>query len=68
MSSQLFADGKVINVDGVELECVAVSYQENLEGEKQNFGYTFRVKSELDDEREAARQAEEALKESEGEE
>lgn len=64
MSSQLFEDGKVIVVDGVELECVAVAYQEP-NGEREKFAYTFRVKSELDDEREAQRQAEEAQKNNE---
>lgn len=57
MSKQLFEDGKVISVDGVELECVAVSYQET-DGEKHGFGYTFREKAELDAEREAENQTE----------
>lgn len=52
MSNQLFEDGKVITVDGVELECTAVSYQET-DGEKHTFGYTFRPKNEVDAEREA---------------
>ena len=56
--SQLFEDGKVISIDGVELECVSVSYQET-DGEKHTFGYTFRPKSEVDAEREAAAKAEE---------
>lgn len=61
MADQLFQDGKVISVDGVDLECVAVSYQE-VDGEKSNFGYTFRAKAELDAEREeqARREAEAA--------
>lgn len=50
MSNQLFEDGKVITVDGVELECVAVAYQET-DGEKHSFEYRFRVKAELDAER-----------------
>lgn len=58
MSQQLFEDGKVINVDGAELECVGVSYQET-DGERHSFGYTFRPKAEVDAEREAAAKAEE---------
>lgn len=58
MANQLFEDGKVINVDGTELECVSVSYQET-EGERHNHSYTFRPKEEVDAEREAARLAEE---------
>lgn len=56
--SQLFEDGKVINVDSVDLECVGVSYQET-DGERHTFGYNFRVKAELDAEREAAAKAQE---------
>lgn len=71
MSNQLFSDGKVIVVDGVELECVAVTYQENEEGERHSYGYGFVEKAELDAKREAERLAEEeAAKENqtEGEE
>lgn len=50
--SQLLEDGKVINVDGAELECVGVSYQE-IDGVRQNFSYTFRAKSDVDADREA---------------
>lgn len=50
--SQLFEDGKVISVDGVELECVGVSYQE-IDGKRHTFGYTFRPKVEVDAERQA---------------
>lgn len=53
MSKQLFEDGKVITVDGVELECVSVGYQEP-NGEREKFTYSFRVKAELDAEREEA--------------
>lgn len=56
--SQLFEDGKVINVDGAELECVGVNYQES-DGQRHTFGYIFRLKSEVDAEREAARKAQE---------
>lgn len=58
MSKQLFEDGKVIVVDGVELECVSVAYQEP-NGEREKFTYSFRVKAELDEEREAQRKADE---------
>lgn len=50
--SQLFEDGKVVTVDGVELECVGVSYQET-DGERHTFGYTFRPKEDVDAERKA---------------
>lgn len=56
--SQLFEDGKVINVDGTELECTGVSYQE-IDGVKQNIQYVFRAKSEVDAERKALAEAEE---------
>jgi hypothetical protein len=63
MADQLFSDGKVISVDGSELECVAVSYQENPETqERHSFVYQFRLKTEVDAEREAAAKAEEDLK------
>lgn len=58
MSNQLFTDGDVKNIDGQEFECTAVTYQENAEGERSQFGYTFRLKAELDAEREAAAQHE----------
>jgi len=54
MSDQLFNDGEVIEFKGVELECTAVSYQENEEGVRHSYGYTFRPKAEVDAEREAA--------------
>lgn len=58
MSNQLFEDGKVIIVDGAELECVGVTYQET-DGERHSFGYNFRPKSEVDAEREEAAKAQE---------
>lgn len=62
MSQQLFEDGKVISADGVELECVGVSYQEDPEtNTKHSFGYTFRLKSEMDIEREQEEAARLAL-------
>lgn len=55
MADQLFEDGKVIEVDGVELECVAVSHQEDAETqERHTFNYIFRPKDELDAERKVA--------------
>lgn len=59
--SQLFEDGKVVNVDGTDLECTGVSYQE-VDGVKSNFVYQFREKSELDAEREEAARLEEERK------
>lgn len=52
MSNQLIEDGKVVEVNGQELECTAVSYQE-ADGQRSNFVYQFRLKSEVDAEREA---------------
>lgn len=56
--SQLFEDGKIIIVDDVELECVAVAYTEDSEGLKTGFSYNFRAKAEVDAEREVAAKAE----------
>lgn len=58
MANQLFTDGDVHQINGETLECVAVAYTE-VDGVKENFAYTFRLKSEVDAEREAAREAEE---------
>lgn len=58
MANQLFTDGDVHELGGETLECVSVSYREE-DGEKSGFVYSFRLKSELDAEREAARKAEE---------
>jgi hypothetical protein len=58
MTNQLLEDGKVIVVNEQELECVSVSYQET-DGQRHNFAYSFRLKSEVDAEREAAIKAEE---------
>lgn len=52
MANQLFEDGKVIDINGNQLECVSVSYRET-EGERHDFVYGFRLKSEVDAEREA---------------
>lgn len=57
MAEQLFTDGDVHEVNGQTLECVATSYQET-DGERSNFVYHFRLKSDLDAEREAAKAAE----------
>jgi hypothetical protein len=57
MANQLYEDGNAITVNGNELECVSVSYAEE-NGEKQNFVYSFRLKSEIDAERAAAAQIE----------
>lgn len=60
--SQLFEDGKVIIVDDKELECVSVSYRET-NGERHDFTYGFRLKSEVDAEREANQLTEENVEE-----
>lgn len=62
MADQLFEDGKVVTVDGQELECTAVSHQELEPGVRSNFAYTFRLKSEVDAEREAEAKHQEELK------
>lgn len=65
MSNQLFTDGSVINHEGTELECVLVQYRDVNDtngaptGEKENFVYGFRLKSEMDAEREEQRKIEE---------
>ena len=51
--SQLFEDGKIIIVDGVELECVSVLYRET-DNERHDFVYEFRLFSEVEAERKAA--------------
>lgn len=61
MNNQLFDNGSVIEVGGNELECTGVSYQENPETqERHSFSYSFRLKSELDAERKAVEEAEQA--------
>lgn len=70
MSKQLFNDGDTFEHEGETLECVLVQYRER-DGEKENFVYGFRLKSELDAERESARKVEEdqeKARKSEGEE
>lgn len=57
MSKQLFEIGDGLNSNGNELECVSVGYSEP-DGKKENFVYTFRLKSEIDAERKAAEEAE----------
>lgn len=63
MSDQLFEDGKVITVDGQELECSAVSHQELEPGVRSNFVYHFRLKSEIDAERKAEEERQAQLEE-----
>lgn len=57
MADKLFEDGKLITVDGVELVCVSVSYQET-DGNRYNYVYAFRPKADLDAERETSSNAE----------
>ena len=47
MSNQLYAVGDSINVNGVDLECTGVTYAENDLGERSDFVYSFRLKSEV---------------------
>lgn len=63
MTNQLYDIEDVINVNGTELECTGVTYQETEEGERHSYGYTFRLKSELDAEREEARKNQEEAEE-----
>jgi len=62
MANQMFTDGEVHNVGGMELEVVSVGYQET-DGERHDFTYSFKLKEELDEQRrkdeEARRAAEE---------
>lgn len=66
MGNQLFTDGDVKQLDGRDFECVGVSYAET-DGEKSNFVYSFRLKSELDAEREAEAQRVKDLEAAQGE-
>lgn len=50
--NELFENGKVITVDGIDLECISFSHEETEEGSN-TFGCTFRPKTELDAERKA---------------
>lgn len=58
MSQQLFTDGETIKTDQGELECSGVTYQE-LDGVRHSFVYQFRLKSDMDEEREKRRIADE---------
>lgn len=58
MSNQLIEDGKIIEINGSQFECVAVSYAEDSEGVKTGFYYSFRLHEEVETERQAAAQAE----------
>lgn len=60
MSNQLFIDGDTIEAKGETFECTAVSYSE-VDGEKQNFSYAFRLQSEVDAERQAEEKHQEEL-------
>lgn len=63
MTNQLLENGKVVEVNGEQLECSAVSYQEDPETqERHSFVYSFRLKSEIDTEREAEAKHQEELK------
>ena len=53
MQEQFYTDGDVRELDGKQFECVGVSYQEDENGERHSFVYSFRLKSEVDVEREA---------------
>lgn len=55
MQDQVFTDGEIIEHKGVTLECSSVSYQEDEEGNRHSFVYTFRTHEEMEAEREAAR-------------
>jgi hypothetical protein len=55
--NQLFEQGQVIDVNGTQLECTAVSVMGNSDNETPKLTYEFRSKSELDSERQAVAQA-----------
>jgi hypothetical protein len=59
MSKQLYEDGDVIQAGANTLEVTGVTYQE-VDGEKQNFSYSVRLKSELDTERREEAEAQKA--------
>lgn len=56
MSKQLFKRGETIKVGKNELVCTSFGYQET-DGVLHDFTYNFRLKSELESEREAAEKA-----------
>lgn len=62
MAEQLLTEGDVIKVNKLELECVHVSWRDR-DGGRENYAYTFRPKSEMDEERENQRKVDEAAKE-----
>jgi hypothetical protein len=64
--SQLFEEGKVINVDGVDLECVGVGYQDDG-NTRTAYHYTFRPKADVDAERLEREEREKRMAEQEAE-
>ena len=67
MSEQLLTDGDVIEVRGVELECVMVSYRER-DGRREMYTYAFRPRADMDAEREEQRLSQESAPEPTNEE
>lgn len=62
MAQQLFKEGDTIKHEGNTLECVIVQYRER-DAQFENFVYGFRLKSELDAERESQRKVKQAEEE-----
>lgn len=58
MQDQFYTDGDVRELDNKQFECIGVSYQET-DGQRHDFVYSFRLKSEVDAERAAAAKVEE---------
>lgn len=55
MAEQLYRIGNTIKVDGHELECISVAYVDK-DGEPQDYVYNFRLKSEVDSDREKTKE------------
>jgi len=51
MSKQLYVEGDVIKDGKTELECVMVQWRDR-DDERENFVYSFRLKSEMEKQRE----------------
>lgn len=66
MAEQTVEDGAILTTEsGVQLQCVAVRYQEDADGNRSKHEYTFRTVDDLNAERKAEEEAEAARLENE---
>lgn len=64
MIEQTVEDGAILTTDsGVKLQCVGVRYQEEPDGTRHHYEYSFRSTDELELERKAAEEAERVARE-----